>query len=445
MDAFERAVGRPAPALAGNRPASAPGAETAIRVEGLGKRYQLGQIGATTLRDDLRRLWARALGRVDPTVSVADAPPARAGRDGETVWALRDVSFDVARGEALGIIGRNGAGKSTLLKVLSRITAPTEGRVRIRGRLASLLEVGTGFHGELTGRENIFLNGAILGMSQAEVARKLDAIVDFSGCERFIDTPVRRYSSGMMVRLGFAVAAHLEPEILVVDEVLAVGDLEFQRRCLGKMRDVTGHGRTVLFVSHNMAAVESLCSRVLLVEAGRVLADGLAPEVVKRYVGSSVGQVEAKVSPPGASRGSEAELLSARLVAPSGADPAALRITDAFDIEADYWSPGDGGTLHVNLLLYSEDGSCVLNDYSDVAPRARGVWRASCRIPGDLLNARTYSVRLLLVRDSSRALCDLEGLLTFTLGEGERRVQWFGQWPGAVRPRLAWATRPVGA
>ena len=247
--------------------------DVAIEVRSLGKRYRLGQTHDGLLRHQVDR----ALGRV---LRRRPSLPASGGH----IWALKDVSFQVRRGEVLGVIGRNGAGKSTLLKVLSRITKPTEGRARLRGRLASLLEVGTGFHPELTGRENIYLNGAILGMTRAEVARKFDEIVEFAEIDRFIDTPVKRYSSGMYVRLAFAVAAHLEPEILLVDEVLAVGDIAFQKKCLGKMSHVADQGRTVLFVSHNMAAIQNLCPRSILLVDGRLHQDGPTPQTVETYL-----------------------------------------------------------------------------------------------------------------------------------------------------------------
>jgi lipopolysaccharide transport system ATP-binding protein len=267
--------------------------EIVIRVEGLGKSYRLRHERYEALRDVITDRF-RSLGR--RLVGRASAPDA--GGEEEEFWALRDVGFDVKRGEVLGIIGRNGAGKSTLLKVLSRITEPTEGRVTIRGRVASLLEVGTGFHPELTGRENIYLNGAILGMTRSEIRRKFDEIVAFAETERFLDTPVKRYSSGMYVRLAFAVAAHLEPDILVVDEVLAVGDAEFQRKCLGKMRDVSQGGRTVLFVSHNMAAVQALCGRGVLLDRGRVVFDGRASEAVRQYLESGSAAVDSGVGRP---------------------------------------------------------------------------------------------------------------------------------------------------
>ena len=314
-----------------------------IQFSHLSKRYRLGVIGTGTLAHDLNRWWARVRGRPDPTLKVgqaqrSDVRSQKSARDQKSeisqvsanaalsapssvslrtaspsdltsspassltsdlrpltsdissslrddeMWALRDVSFEVQRGEVLGIIGANGAGKSTLLKILSRVTAPTAGEARVKGRIASLLEVGTGFHPELTGRENVYLNGAILGMTRAEIAGKFDEIVDFSGIEQFIDTPVKRYSSGMHVRLAFAIAAHLEPEILLVDEVLAVGDLSFQQKCLGKMQSVAGKGRTIIFVSHNMAAVEALCTRIVLLDKGRLSCDGEPEDVIRQYI-----------------------------------------------------------------------------------------------------------------------------------------------------------------
>ncbi|HMJ67942.1 MAG TPA: polysaccharide ABC transporter ATP-binding protein [Cyclobacteriaceae bacterium] len=254
-----------------------------IKVENLGKQYRLGTIGTGTLAHDLNRWWHTVRGKEDPYMRISEVNDRERKGGSEYVWALRDISFEVQQGDVLGIIGRNGAGKSTLLKILSRTTAPTSGSVKARGRIASLLEVGTGFHPELTGRENIILNGAILGMKKKEIMSRFDEIVDFSGVERYIDTPVKRYSSGMYVRLAFAVAAHLEPEILIVDEVLAVGDAEFQKKCLGKMKDVSGQGRTVLFVSHNMGAIRQLCKTGLLINKGLVEASGSADEVIHQY------------------------------------------------------------------------------------------------------------------------------------------------------------------
>jgi lipopolysaccharide transport system ATP-binding protein len=255
---------------------------TVISVEHLSKKYDLGVIGTGTLSRDLNRWWARLRGKPDPYTRIGQRDHFE--RMGETILALDDISFSVEQGEALGIIGKNGAGKSTLLKILSRVTAPTSGVVKVKGRIGSLLEVGTGFHPELTGRENVYLNGAILGMRKEEVNRKFDEIVDFSGVDKFIDTPVKRYSSGMYVRLGFAVAAHLDPEILIVDEVLAVGDAEFQKKCLGKMGDVTSEGRTVLFVSHNMTSVQNLCQSGFLINNGQIIQKGKIETIITNYM-----------------------------------------------------------------------------------------------------------------------------------------------------------------
>lgn len=256
-----------------------------LKAENISKQYRLGTVGTGTLSHDLNRWWHQIRGEEDPYLNVGAVNDRGSKAKEDYVWALRDINFEVKQGEVLGIIGKNGAGKSTLLKILSRVTAPTTGSIRTKGRIASLLEVGTGFHPELTGRENIYLNGAILGMTKPEIRSKIDEIIAFSGCEKYIDTPVKRYSSGMRVRLGFAVAAHLEPEILVVDEVLAVGDAEFQKKAIGKMQDLsTGEGRTVLFVSHNMVSVEQLCTRGILLEDGLLIGDGEIQEVIDKYL-----------------------------------------------------------------------------------------------------------------------------------------------------------------
>lgn len=257
----------------------------AIKVENLSKVYQLGEIGTGTISNDLARWYARVRGKEDPFLKIGEINDRNAKGSSNVVWSLKDINFEIEKGEAVGIIGKNGAGKSTLLKILSKVTAPTTGSITGKGRIASLLEVGTGFHPELSGRENIFLNGAILGMRKKEIQRKLDEIVDFAGIERYIDTPVKRYSSGMYVRLAFAVAAHLESEILIVDEVLAVGDAEFQKKCLGKMGEVSkGEGRTVLFVSHNMAAIQKLCKTSILLDKGQINFSGDVKTTIEKYI-----------------------------------------------------------------------------------------------------------------------------------------------------------------
>ncbi len=268
---------------------------SAIEFENISKQYRLGLVSTGTLSHDLNRFWqTKILRREDPYLKVGETNDRASKGSSDYVWALKDINFKVEQGDVVGIIGRNGAGKSTLLKLLSRVTAPTTGIIRAKGRIASLLEVGTGFHPEMTGRENIYMNGAIMGMTRAEISRKLDEIVDFSGCERYLDTPVKRYSSGMTVRLGFAIAAHLEPEILVVDEVLAVGDAEFQKKAIGKMQDVSkGEGRTVLFVSHNMGAVKSLCKTGIVLQNGQLVFQGITNEAIQYYLNHGLCTKEA--------------------------------------------------------------------------------------------------------------------------------------------------------
>ena len=293
---------------------------TAIEFNNISKLYRLGLVSSGTLSHDLKRWWQmNVLGKEDPFLKVGSVNDRSKAADSEYVWALKDIDFKVEQGDVVGIIGKNGAGKSTLLKLLSRVTGPTTGTIKAKGRIGSLLEVGTGFHSEMTGRENIFMNGAILGMTKAEITRKLDEIVAFSGCERYIDTPVKRYSSGMMVRLGFAVAAHLDPEILVVDEVLAVGDAEFQKKAIGKMKDVSrGEGRTVLFVSHNMASIRQLCVSGVILDKGTIKKVGTADECVSEYIGSNFSTLCSFADITDAHRryqytGREIELLSAKM------------------------------------------------------------------------------------------------------------------------------------
>ena len=257
---------------------------TVIKVENVSKLYSLKDVGVATIKSDLKRSWAKLRGKEDPAFLLAESNDRTSKGLSDFVWALKDINFEVKQGEVLGILGKNGAGKSTLLKILSRVAAPTTGQIKMKGRLASLLEVGTGFHPDLSGRENIFLNGSILGMTKAEIKKNFDEIVDFSGIDRYIDTPVKRYSSGMYVRLAFAVSAYLESEILIVDEVLAVGDAEFQKKCLGKMKDVSGQGRTVLFVSHNLGAVQNLCTSCLYLINGQIEEQGPTSKVIESYL-----------------------------------------------------------------------------------------------------------------------------------------------------------------
>jgi lipopolysaccharide transport system ATP-binding protein len=272
--------------------------DTVIKIENLSKQYRLGNVSTGTLSHDVNRLWAKIRGKEDPYLKIGETNDRSSKGTSELVWALQDINLEIKRGDRVGIIGKNGAGKSTLLKILSKVTGPTTGQIKVKGRIGALLEVGTGFHPELTGRENIYMNGTILGMTRHNVRSKLDEIVDFAGCERYIDTPVKRYSSGMMVRLGFAVAAHLEPDILVVDEVLAVGDAEFQKKAIGKMKDVSeGHGRTILFVSHNMASVKRLCKNGIVLTDGKLDFLGAINETVSKYLQIAKSNLNTYMSP----------------------------------------------------------------------------------------------------------------------------------------------------
>jgi lipopolysaccharide transport system ATP-binding protein len=410
----------------------------AIRAEGLGKLYRLG-LGYRhdTLRDALVSALAGRLGRATPRKASAASD----------LWALRDVSFEIATGEVVGIIGGNGAGKSTLLKILSRITVPTTGRAAIRGRVGSLLEVGTGFHPELTGRENVYLNGALLGMRRAEIQRRFDEIVAFAEVERFLDTPVKRYSTGMYMRLAFAVAAHLEPEVLLVDEVLAVGDAPFQRKCLGKMGETAAAGRTVLFVSHNMTAVQTLCRRAIYLAEGRVRADGPAREVVRSYVGllQARGQVRSWPQLETAPGNQDVRLTSAAVRALGADVESVLTTVTPFELEFCFRNLGGASRLDLSLHLHNEEGTLVFSSPSlgernwGGRPLPSGRYRAVCRVPGGLLNQGNYRVDLWLVKDRAHLLHKEADILSFEVGDDvEGRDGWFGEWPGVVRPQLPW-------
>jgi lipopolysaccharide transport system ATP-binding protein len=366
----------------------------------------------------------------------------------ETIWALRDVSFEVAAGEVVGIIGPNGAGKSTLLKVLSRITEPTTGYAEVRGRVGSLLEVGTGFHSELTGRENIFLNGAILGMRHAEIRRKFDEIVAFAEVERFIDTPVKYYSSGMHLRLAFAVAAHLEPEILFVDEVLAVGDAAFQKKCLGKMGDVARHGRTVLFVSHNLVAIEALCGRALWLKDGRVVQDGEPRTVVSSYLRTtSSPTTERTWLTPGDAPGTEHLRLHRVGVRPADGFPSgALDVHTPFRFEVEYWNGDAAAHVSVSIALYDEKETLLFDIGPPLVPDWRhrpsptGLLKTVCHVPGNLLNDGRYRVALVVWRHHAPVI-ELPDALEFDIQDSiEDRDGWYEKWPGAIRPVLKWET-----
>lgn len=419
-----------------------------LRAESIGKRYHIGSRREeySTLRDAVVRAARRPIERI--------RHPGAAGHESDELWALRELSFEIEQGQSVGIIGRNGAGKSTLLKILSGITELTEGKLGIRGRVGSLLEVGTGFHPELTGRENIWLNAAILGMTRSEVRRRFDDIVDFAEISRFLDTPVKRYSSGMYVRLAFAVAAHLEPEILVVDEVLAVGDAAFQKKCLGKMRDVAGEGRTVLFVSHNMGAITRLCTRGIWLEQGRLVQADTAEGVVAAYLAASSDAGGERVWPDDdtAPGGDTVRLRAVRVLNDEGDVVTTVDMRKETFIEVDYRVLKPVDRLRVTLRLLTMDGTIALatTDRADADWRDRsrpvGIYTSRCVLPGNLLNATTYAVAVYSDIPFVRSLYRCDNAVAFSVEDtGSAGGEHGEPWPGAVRPDLHWAVTRTGS
>jgi homopolymeric O-antigen transport system ATP-binding protein len=415
-----------------------------IRAQGLSKLYRLGSRLEFnyTLRDALMsslktpRKGLRTNGTAD-----------------DTIWALKNLDFEVQAGEVVGIIGRNGAGKSTLLKILSGVTEPSEGRAEIYGRIGSLLEVGTGFHPELTGRENIFLNGAILGMKKAEIRQKFEEIVTFAEIEKFLETPVKRYSSGMYMRLAFAVAAHLEPEILLVDEVLAVGDAAFQRKCLAKMSEVAKGGRTVLYVSHNLASLANLCSRAILLAGGRKCAEGPASQVVKQYISTGQELSGERVWPdPIEAPGSEKARLCAVRVISGGAVTSDADIQDDIQIVVDYLNLRPGTRIMISIHVLDQMRVGVLSSANMHSanltrdewfdqPHPTGVYRAVCTLPGNFLNEGRYFINALVMTDVQHVEARVDEAVMFNVHDsGAMRKEYGGYWLGVVRPRLAWQT-----
>ncbi|MFL6334918.1 MAG: ABC transporter ATP-binding protein [Pyrinomonadaceae bacterium] len=414
-----------------------------IKVEGVGKQYRVGK--RSVRYDSLREAVAGTL-----------RAPFRRGRGGadadDTFWALKEVSFEVRQGEVLGIVGRNGAGKSTLLKVLSRITEPTEGRVALYARVASLLEVGTGFHPELTGRENIFLNGAILGMKRAEIRRKFDEIVAFAEIDKFLDTPVKHYSSGMYVRLAFAVAAHLEPEILIIDEVLAVGDAAFQKKCLGKISSVARQGRTVLFVSHNMVAIKAMCDRAVLLHQGRLVADGPPAGIVNSYLGAGrVSRAEILWDDPRQAPGTHLfRLRAVRVRNEAGEVTSELSAQQSFAVEVEYTNLAPGSSLGTTVLVFNSEGTHVFSTLSNRDPNWHGrafpggLFRSTCRVPGNLLPDGRFDVSVLVWADNYTVSHREDYVVEFEVHDtAETRADYFSGWSGVVRPILEWETQLV--
>lgn len=417
--------------------------DVVIKVEGLGKQYRLGEIGTGTISHDLNRWLARLRGKEDPFAKVGEVNDRALKGSSDYVWSLRDVSFEVKQGEVLGIIGRNGAGKSTLLKILSKVTAPTTGNIKVRGRIASLLEVGTGFHPELTGRENVFLNGAILGMTKTEIRSKFDEIVDFSGVERYIDTPVKRYSSGMYVRLAFAVAAFLEPEILIVDEVLAVGDAEFQKKCLGRMKDVSvNDGRTVLFVSHNMAAVKALCNTGLVLKNGSSLFEGSQNEAISLY--QKIGNVASTsfvheglyVEAPG---NDSIRLLKFTINAFSGNT---LTVSSGVVFEIEFLNFKENTNIDATFELRNIDDVPVFHSPAILTTDNNskiGIYTVKGTLPPYLLNAGKYYFKIIFGENRSYSMFTIDEAIQFEILneslEGDNRIL-----PGIIKPNIEYSS-----
>jgi len=416
-----------------------------VSVEGVSKRYRIGRLpaGYDSLRESLARALTARLRRLRRGGEVEDET---------TLWALKDVSFEVRRGEILGIVGRNGAGKSTLLKILSRITRPSTGQAEIYGRVGSLLEVGTGFHPDLTGRENVYLNGAVLGMRKVEIDAKFDEIVAFSELERFIETPVKHYSSGMYVRLAFSVAAHLEPEILIMDEVLAVGDMAFQQKCLDKMNEIRGQGRTIFFVSHNLPAITRLCKRAVLIERGRLVADGHPQAVVNRYLSTSWGAGAERVWGDDAPGDAVARLRRVRVAGEDGETAAAVDVRRASSIEVTYDVLEEGHALVPVVELYNEEGTEVFSTHDTGAewrrrPRPVGRYTSAVRLPGNLLAEGTLIAHVSIMSHfpstilRARAANAVAFQVLDEPGGVSARGDYAGPMPGVVRPLLEWETR----
>ena len=409
-----------------------------IKAENISKQYRLGQVGTGTISHDLNRFWHKIRGKEDPYLKIGETNDRSTKGDSDYVWSLRDINFEIEQGDAVGIIGRNGAGKSTLLKLLSRVTKPTTGNIYTKGRIASLLEVGTGFHPEMTGRENIFLNGAILGMTRKEITRKFDEIVDFSGVERYIDTPVKRYSSGMYVRLAFAVAAHLESEILIVDEVLAVGDAEFQKKCLGKMGDVSkGEGRTVLFVSHNMAAVKELCNQGILLNQGKIEYIGTATESVIEYQKGRnsndsyfyEGSIENAI-------GNENIRIKEFSVKPLSGDY--ISIESGAKVKLIFYNNRPNINLDATFELRSTDEVVVFHTgsliYRNLDSKI-GLHEVTFDLPPHLLNAGNYYFKIIFGENQRYILFENDNLVSFSV-ENKAIGSNANILPGIIRPDL---------
>lgn len=416
--------------------------DVVIKVENLSKQYRLGMVGAGTLREDLVGWWHRIRGLEDPYLKLSETNDRSATGSSDYVWALKDLNFEVRQGEVLGVVGKNGAGKSTLLKLLSRVTAPTTGSIKAKGRVASLLEVGTGFHPELTGKENIYLNGAIMGMKRAEITSKLEEIIEFAGVQRYVETPVKRYSSGMYVRLAFAVAAHLEPEILIVDEVLAVGDAEFQKKAIGKMQEVSsGQGRTVLFVSHNMASVKNLCTSAIMLRNGELVFTGTPEQTINEYLNSHASLLPVQNWENGSPQDTEEVSLLGTAVLNRSEDSQFFFVGDELGIRFRFnFSFSGTKDISLSLNLYHVSGQIILNSVSDREVAGSGEFVKEIVFPHDLLNNGILRASIMVVQDGVRSLYYKEDAVSFEIQDKrEETDDWYGDLSMLlIRPQLKW-------
>jgi lipopolysaccharide transport system ATP-binding protein len=398
-----------------------------ITVENISKQYiidhQKGK-GVNTLRDVITENFRALFGNKKDQNTITH----------EEFWALRDVNFSIEQGDRVGIVGHNGAGKSTMLKILSKIIEPTSGTVRIKGRVASLLEVGTGFHPELTGRENIYLNGSLLGMSRSEIRKQFDEIVAFAGVEKFLDTPVKRYSSGMYVRLGFAISAHLDPEIMIVDEVLAVGDAEFQKKSLGKMRDNSASGRTIIFVSHNLTAVQALCNKTLYFEKGMLIEQGETNQVIASYLSKvSKTRLAREWDTPEEAPGNDLVRVRKIELVPDYLDELThIDVRTSMKFRFEFWNQMDHANLNLSLHLNSMTGECIFNIGTLSQPYGKGLISGECTIPGYFLNDGSYTISMMIVKDT---------VTPFDVEDYREGIAWYGKWPGYVRPQIPFHTK----
>ena len=418
---------------------------TVIEFNDISKLYRLGLVSTRTLSHDLNRWWATSImGKEDPYLTIGSVNDRSKAADSEYVWALRNIDFKVEQGDVVGIIGKNGAGKSTLLKILSKITSPTTGTIKAKGRIGSLLEVGTGFHPEMTGRENIYLNGAILGMTKPEIAKKIDEIVEFSGCAMYIDTPVKRYSSGMRVRLGFAVAAHLDPEILVVDEVLAVGDAEFQKKAIGKMQDVSkGEGRTVLFVSHNMTSVKALCKRGVILKDGMLVDDGEIDSIVSHYLrgDNAVANYKTWDQPEISNKGFE--LLEIGIRKKGGDYQDVIRMDQEMELIIRYRLKEAKDPFWITFHMKNEQGNKIFSFTGAGRCYDRhheaGDYQQICTIPANFLNWGNYAIDFMAFQKSNNieVLANENDIISFTIANRQVAIGgYMGKEPGDVTPRF---------